>query len=101
MDYTCFSDEENKHFAKKKDFIIYKNNLTILKRFNSESAYKELWDGIIQFCNGDNEFPTFSDIKAAAAFEVIKNGIIENTQKYTEKCLINKENSKKKKDLES
>ncbi len=95
LNYTCFTEEEFEKFKKKKDILLFKNNLNNIKNFRSDKAYKELFIAILDFCNGNTESPIFTNEQAEATFEIIKSSIIENTIAYCSKCSTNKENAKK------
>ena len=95
LSYSDLTDEEFENFKRKKDILLYKNNLNNIRNFKSEKAYKELLLAIIDFANGKNENPTFTNEQAEATFEIIKSGLIENAKNYSLKCATNRENAKK------
>lgn len=95
LSYSELTDEEFDNFKRKKDILLYKNNLNNIRNFKCDKAYKELFLAIIDFASGKNENPAFTNEQAEATFEIIRSGLIENAKSYSLKCATNRENAKK------
>ena len=73
---------------KKKSIIIYSDFLHKISKLSDEQAGK-LFKGLLNYSNGIT--PEFDDVLLDYAFEDIKTTIDRDTEKYSLKCLKNKE----------
>ena len=73
---------------KKKSILIYSDFLPKISKLSDEQAGK-LFKGLLNYSNGIT--PDFDDILLDYAFEDIKTTIDRDTEKYSLKCLKNKE----------
>ena len=73
---------------KKKSILIYSDFLPKISKLSDEQAGK-LFKGLLNYSNGIT--PEFDDVLLDYAFEDIKTTIDRDTEKYSLKCLKNKE----------
>lgn len=78
----------------KKSFLFYYDWENIFEPLDNEKK-GELITAIIDFVKSENE-PEFSDLALKIAFNVIRNTIKRDVEKYNERCLKNAENIKKR-----
>ena len=78
----------------KKSFLFYYDWCDIFEPLDNEKK-GELITAIIDFVKSEKE-PEFSDLALKIAFNVIRNTINRDVEKYNERCLKNAENIKKR-----
>ena len=77
----------------KKSFLFYYDWCDIFEPLSNEKK-GELITAIIDFFKNEEE-PEFSDLALQIAFNVTRNTIKRDVEKYNERCLKNSENGKK------